>query len=370
MDDPGTLKDILGTERMFSDNLEGWELSDINSVIESQTEDGQMETVPLVLLETVSEFGQTGDTVPAQPSAAVNGAGTRPTNGTAPAQKPKRTRKVLKKNEDILDALDDSVQMDDSDEDFSGSGEDYGSDLSDEEDGASKKLKLEEEEDRRRSGRERKVPKKFENTPESRKKKKKMKSGGGSPVAEDSEDEAEEAEEGNRRKRKREDKKKSAKPKPPPKSAKAAADDQVAKKLVRKKKRQSDVKAKGDKDSDVSEEDVVSKSFKKRLKQKTKDSEANKSGRIQERSRVKYAEEEEEHSSDLRSDLEEADYLPPPVEEDVDTIDFVLDHRIGEFNTNIQVFLLKNFEIVCLSSDMVFNPDQIKNPRNRRFTRI
>ena len=50
-----------------------------------------------------------------------------------------------------------------------------------------------------------------------------------------------------------------------------------------------------------------------------------------ERKRVKYQEEDEEHSSDLRSDLEEMDYIPGPLvpEEEVDTIDFVLDHRLG-----------------------------------------
>ena len=44
---------------------------------------------------------------------------------------------------------------------------------------------------------------------------------------------------------------------------------------------------------------------------------------------MKYKEEHEEHSSDLRSDLEEVDYVPPLPEEEVDTIDFCIDHRIG-----------------------------------------
>ena len=56
---------------------------------------------------------------------------------------------------------------------------------------------------------------------------------------------------------------------------------------------------------------------------------ASKANRAKER--VKYEEDRESHSSDLRSDMDEAD-LPRNVanaDEDVDTIDFVLDHRMG-----------------------------------------
>ena len=53
---------------------------------------------------------------------------------------------------------------------------------------------------------------------------------------------------------------------------------------------------------------------------------------------MKYKEEKEVHSSDLRSDLEEVDYIPGPALEEVDTIDFVLDHRIGKSGISFDDF--------------------------------
>ena len=69
-----------------------------------------------------------------------------------------------------------------------------------------------------------------------------------------------------------------------------------------------------------------------------------KSARQKDRQRVKYMEDDESHSSDVRSDIDEIDIGP---EEDIDHIDIVLDHRKGK-----QLFFIsrrKLFKRVCVA---------------------
>jgi hypothetical protein len=116
----------------------------------------------------------------------------------------------------------------------------------------------------------------------------------------------------------------------------AAKPEPQYKKLTRKIKKRPVRPVSGDSgdETDVSDVEVVSRSFKRRVGQKNGGGgeAAFKSNRARER--VKYEEERESHSSDMRSDLDEADLAAArkaaQEEEDVDTIDFVLDHRMGE----------------------------------------
>ena len=163
--------------------------------------------------------------------------------------------KVLHKANDINDALDQT--LDGNDEDYQESDEE-GSEEDDISGGEepNKKPRLDEDSNLRKSGRERKIPKKFDIPPQSKKRSHKKKE-----AEEDSD--VEEFTDDKKRKRGRE--KNPPKPKPTPKAAK---DEASPRKLVRKKKKLTDAKKKGD-ESDGSEEEIVSKSFKKRLKQKS-----------------------------------------------------------------------------------------------------
>ena len=166
-------------------------------------------------------------------------------------QKPVLT-KVLRR-EEIQDALDQSLDPNDEDYQESEDGSED-EDISGEE--ASKRPRLDEDDGNlRKSGRERKIPKKFDTPPQTNKRSHKKKD-----VTEESDED-----ESDTKKRKRGREKNPPKPKPVAKPS----NDASPKKAVRKKKKQID-KKKNEDDSDGSADEIVSKSFKKRLKQKSK----------------------------------------------------------------------------------------------------
>ena len=290
--------------------------------------------------------------------------------------KSKRERKPVLKEREIKHALEESFdvsQNSQSDEDFALTDDEEDVEEEEEEEDSNdenspKKLRIDEEEEeeamdesRRRSGRERKVPKKFEiepPKPEAKgKNKKKPNPAGRTELVQDDSDDADYDVKGRKRKKKfsaakelansikkfkkssSPPKSKTKKPAPPPPTAKP---EPQYKKLTRKiKKRPVAATVDSGEESDVSGEEVVSRSFKRRVGKKHGSGTvaASKANRAKER--VKYEEDRESHSSDLRSDMDEAD-LPRNVanaDEDVDTIDFVLDHRMGKIS--LGRFLLK-----------------------------
>ena len=237
----------------------------------------------------------------------------RPPKKSSPEIPPKQTKgtrgrpKRLKEN-DIM------KQLDEDDEDEDDAEEDEESDDGQSRSSASPKFKRrkmeEEDESRRRSGRERKVPKKFEaevQKKSSKKKKKKV-------VSESSENEESDSEYESKKKKK-------TKPK---KIDKFNIYKKSPPKVKRKKKKVT--KVNDDSDDDCSDGEVR-KQYKSQRKNWTSLGERKNNQRKTERK--KYQEEEETHSSDVRSDFDPKDAVLIP-EEEIEGIDFVLDHRVGK----------------------------------------
>lgn len=298
--------------------------------------------------------------LPARGAAAVEAEPSKKSvNGKISSDGRKRERKPVLGKRMTKEILDESYEAgqnslsddesglseEDGEEQDEGEDDDVEEEEESEEGNSPGRLKIDEEEagdeNRRRSGRERRVPKKFEievpNSENKSKNKKKPPPGSGG-VAGDSEDDY--YLKGRKRKKlsstvvKETDanskkRKKSSSPAKAMKLPSAKSEPQY-KKLTRKiKKRPAVLEDSGD-ETDVSEGEMVSKSFKRSVSKQHGGSTvaANKSNRARER--VKYEEDRESHSSDVRSDIDEADLAPRHTEEDVDTIDFVLDHRMGK----------------------------------------
>jgi len=247
--------------------------------------------------------------------------GRPPKNGASPKSPPKgrgtgRGRPKKLKAKDIMEQLDDD---DEDDEDEDGSEEESSSPRY-------KKRKVEvrssreEDESKRRSGRERKVPKKFE-VEVHKKKKKKKKVETESSGNEDSDSDYESR------------KKKKAKKK----IDKFNIYKKSPTKMKRKKK---EVKLKMEDSEDDISDGEVAKQYKSQ-KKNWKDLGEKKSNRLV--VKKKYQDEATSHSSDVASDFDPKAVVV--VEEDIEGIDYVLDHRdgrVGATGENTMVWSVKN----------------------------
>ena len=234
----------------------------------------------------------------------------RPPKNAASSKSPPKQRGRPKK----LQAKDIAKQLDDDGEEDEDGDEDEDEDDDSEESSPKYKKKKrvkEDDENKRRSGRERKVPKKFEIEikKKSRKKKKKIESDSSGNEEEDSDSDYDTK------------KKKKVKKKLDKFNIYKKSPSKVTKKQKKVKKKVID----SEDEDDMSEGDeaMFAKNFKKKVK--SQDLGEKKSHRLKEKK--KYEEEDESHDSDVRSDFDPKEVV---IEEDIEGINYVLDHRIGK----------------------------------------
>ena len=297
-----------------SESSDGEEDEDVEDV---QVEDLEMAGEEEEEEEDVSSMSEAEDLVPTKkenklsPSTDLSSPRKRgrPPKKSSPVTPPKQVKgrgrpKRLQAN-DIMKQLAEEDDDDDP-EDEESEGEQSLSSASPK----FKRRKVEEEdESRRRSGRERKVPKKFEAEVQkktSKKKKKKV-------VSESSENEDSDSEYESKRKRK-------TKPK---RTDKFNIYKKSPTKVKRKKKKEAKV---NDESEDDCSDGEVRRQYKSQRKNWTNLGER-KNNRLTERK--KYQEEDETHSSDVRSDFDPKDAVMI-AEDEIEGIDFVLDHRQGK----------------------------------------
>ena len=235
-----------------------------------------------------------------------------------------RPKKILRDNDDILDALDESYQ-DNTKEDEESDEESE----EEEEERPSKKQRIEEDDSNiRRSGRERKAPKKFEAVIPNKKKKKKRRD---SSESDNDEEDYSDSDYSSKKSKNRRRKKQSSN------RDKFGIYKKSPTKVKRKQKKVESEDEEDDDEGSGESDNEYSRSWKnkmKRNKKKGKITSADyggdkKSSRA--RKTTKYQEEDTSHSSDVASDYDEKQAAAEAEEEeDIETIEAVLDHRRGK----------------------------------------
>ena len=377
----GGLDVTAGTRDMLGDSVEGTDgegASDEEEDEEDEDEDnmegetdGDLEGDAPEDDEDEEDAGESDEDASSMSGTELLAASVKAADGRSEPSLKSTSDKGERGLKPVLKGRAETVQNSPSDEEFALSedeeDEDGVDELEDDEDSfdedSPKRLKIDEEdgeetldESRRRSGRERKVPKKFEIEPPKpeHKNKNRNKSASASRLGlvDDNSDDEDYDVKGRKRKKKSSSfsikdaaaalsnvskklkKSSSSSPLKVKKSSPPTAKPEPQyQKLTRKiKKRPATKVADSGDDSEVSDVEVVSRSFKRTVGQKRNGAgtvASSKSNRARER--VKYEEERESHSSDVRSDIDESELiLQKAADEDIDTIDFVLDHRMGK----------------------------------------